>query len=134
MKYIEKKNGKVTQEGSDWAYALAINSVNLSAITQSHVAGVIKARSLDLTNLNKLDSVLGASDLHIDIGSDTAVKVMFGKYTYKSDGSHMTDENGKKTYERAKLGNVRENLKNFLQWGNVAKNGVGGGLEYRHHN
>lgn len=108
---------KEVEEGCDFAIAVAVNSVHLSAITQTQIAGRIYARGLDITNTNSVDSVLGAGDLHIDIGFDSAMKSFIGK-----DGEDSEDKKNQEKGQRSKT------LKNFMQWGNVAKNGYGGVL------
>lgn len=108
-KVLNFKDSK--QEGSDFSFAASINDAQIKTVSQANISGSVYAQSFNSTNVNTLNSVLGAADLHIDIGIDRAFKIGIGKVGESGD---FFKKNNKLT-----------SLKEFLQWGNVGKNGLG---------
>jgi hypothetical protein len=97
-----------TQKGTNLALAFALSYVNLSTTSQTKIAGKLYAKDLNQSNVNKMDSVLGAGDLYCDLGLDSFIKSTSNYYYKEADAT-------KRKY----------NFKQFLQWANVGKNGAG---------
>jgi hypothetical protein len=103
---------KDKQEGSDLACALAMDFNIIDNSAQTDFAGKAYGNRLSISNGNSIDYTLGAGDIHIDLGVDSLFKIAL-------------PNNNKKTEFKEK---GASSFKNFVQYGNVAKNGFGAAL------
>ena len=101
------------KEGTDVAIAVTLN---LNVITNKVKTLIdtkyrIFAKGLTAANVLTADLVLGAGNIHQDVGVDSAVR-----------GFVNTKFTGASSFSK---GGISGGLKEFIQWGNVGKNGIG---------